>query len=216
VTSVTVVSSVYGDRGFHSFVPRWMKAIDKLERQPEQIIIGADRFTYESSVEVVSENLAWAYPQAFHLQDAISQASTDWIWVCDIDDLAMPDALNGIDDVAEDVWQMGYLRHPDELLYVPPQLGCADILASEKNEFVAGSAFRRDAFEEVGGFPDVAFQDWGLWRRMARHGMRFLSSDRAHFHYNRHLATRGAMELTASRRAGHLAEMMESETHVAH
>lgn len=216
MTSVTVVSSVYGDRGFHSFVPRWFKAIGKLERQPDEVIVGTDRFTYEASRESVSENTLWAYPQAYHLHDAISQTTTDWIWICDIDDLAMPDALNGIDDVQEDVWQMGYLRHPDELLYIPPQLACSDILASEKNEFVAGSAFRRDAFEEVGGFPDVALQDWGLWRRMARHGMRFLSSDRAHFHYNRHLATRGAMELTAARRAGHLAEMMESETRVAH
>ena len=212
---VTVVSSVYGDRNYHSFVPRWFKAIRNLENPPAEIIIGTDRPTYESAVEVVSEN-RWTYPQAFHLQDAISHASTEWVWICDIDDLAMPDALNGIEDVTEDVWQMGYVRQPDELYYVPPQLAAAEVLASEKNRFVAGSAFRRDAFEEVGGFPDVAFQDWGLWRRMALHGMRFKSSGRAHFYYNRHLATRGATELTMDRRVAQTAEMMESETRVAH
>jgi len=213
---VTVVACVYGDRGYQSFVPRWFKAIGNLENPPAQVIIGADRFTYEASTEVVSENLHWTYPQAYYLQDAITNASTEWIWICDIDDLAMPNALNGIEDVTEDVWQMGYLRHPDELLYIPPQLSPGEVLASEKNPFVAGSAFRRDAFEEVGGFPDVALQDWALWRRMAHHGMRFKSSGRAHFHYNRHLATRGHTELTLARRQQHIAEMMESEARVTH
>jgi hypothetical protein len=213
---VTVVSCVYGDRGYQSFVPRWMKAIDRLENTPEQVILATDRFTYEVSREVVSENLNCEHPQAYYLNDAIAQASSDWIWVCDIDDLAMPDALNGIEDVTEDVWQMGYLRHPDELLYIPPQLSAVEVLESDKNQFVAGSAFRRDAFEEIGGFPDVALQDWALWRRMARHGMRFRSSDRAHFHYNRHLATRGHTELTLARRDEHVAEMLESENRVTH
>lgn len=192
-----------------------MKAIRNLETPPDQIIIGTDKPTYESSCESVSEN-TWTHPQAYHLNDAISQASTDWIWICDIDDVAMPAALNGIEDVQEDVWQMGYLRNPDGLLYIPPQLGCAEIIASDRNQFVGTSAFRRDAFEEVGGFPDVALQDWALWRRMARHGMRFKSSGRAHFHYWRHAATRGATELTMEHRDSHLAEMLESEIHVAH
>jgi len=204
VCDVTIVSCVYGDRGFDSFIPRWLKAVNDLENPPQDAIVSADTF-------VSSEQAGWTHPQAFHLQDAITRAETEWVWIVDIDDLPMPDGLNGIEDVTEDVWQMGYLRHPDGHLHIPPQLCCSEILSSPNNSLTAGSAFRRDAFLEVGGFPDVAFQDWGLWRRMARHGMRFLASDRAHYHYNRHPATRTAVELTYNLRNQHLQELADSE-----
>lgn len=194
MADVTVVSCVYGD-GFEAFIPRWAEAIDRLENPPVDVIIG-------------SGSCEWTHPQAFHLTQALAQATTEWIWVVDIDDLAMPDALNGIEAVNADVWMMGYLRLPDELLYLPPLMSNDQILSSHHNQLVGGSAFRRDAFDEVGGFPDVAFQDWALWRRMARHGMRFQMSDRAHFYYNRHSATRSSVEFTYDLRRAQLAELV--------
>jgi hypothetical protein len=64
---------------------------------------------------------------------------------------------------------------------------------------------------DAGGFPDVALQDWALWRQLARMGAVFAPGDRPRFRYMRHGRTRGATELTLKRRASHVREMLDLE-----
>lgn len=209
--SVTVVSCAYGVR-YASFYRPWRTAIGLLDPAPDAVIVATDGVV--NSHDVIQPTGSWRHPQAFLLQRAIEAAETDWVWIVDLDDLAKPDALAGLEDVDADVWQMGFDRSDGET-YVVPQMTAAEYLASERNVFVAGSAIRRDAFLSVGGFPDIALQDWGLWRRLARDGCTFQSSGRTHFHYMRHPHTRGELELTLADRAAHLAEMFEAEALVA-
>lgn len=201
--SVTVVSCVYGD--YFRFLAPWSEAVRALAPGPDDVRIGGD--------PVGRSGCPWSHPQAFYLQQAIDRAETDWVVIADIDDLLMPDALAGLQDVRADVWQMGY--ETERASYVVPTLTNAEYLALDHNPYVGTSAIRTQAFREVGGFHDVALQDWELWRRMARAGYTFESSGRTHFHYMRHEATRGATELTMDARAGHLAEMMEAELVIA-
>mgnify|MGYP001354196753 CR=1 FL=1 len=207
--SVTIVSCVYGDP-YKRFVPRWVDAIAALKPGPDAVIVATDGDIDIPDVRVVESFCHWRYPQAWHLRKAVEAADTDWVWVVDIDDLAHPDGLFGIDAVQGDVWQMGFDRS-DGLSYLPPQMSAVEFLASERNVYVAGSAFQTDIFHDCGGFPDVALQDWGLWRRLARHGAKVVSSGRTHFKYMRHPLTRGDVELTLDVRPGHLAEMLEAE-----
>lgn len=144
------------------------------------------------------------------MQRAIMAADTDWVLIADIDDVLHPDALEGIDTIAADVWQLGYVRSDAEE-YLPPRLTPAELLAANKCVYVGSSAIRTDIFHDCGGYPDIALQDWGLWRRLARHGAVVEPSTRTHFTYMRHPETRGKTELTAAMRAEHLAEMMEAE-----
>ena len=207
--SVTVVSCVYGD--FHRrFVPRWQAAVSALDPAPDAVIVGSDSELEVTGAKVVASYCHWQYPQAWHLQQAITAAPTEWVWIVDIDDVAMPDGLAGLHDVASDVWATGYERSDGEV-FLPPRLTAAGILASERNEYAAGSMIRTDIFREVGGFADVALQDWALWRRLARYGATVEPSSRAHFLYQRHPRTRGATELTLDVRADHFAEMLEAE-----
>ncbi len=208
--SVSVVSCVYGT-DFAQFLPRWFNAIADLDPAPDNVVVATDR-------PVESEFGAWTlvvercgpnYPQAHYLNAAVEATETDWIWVVDIDDVAMPDALEGIGDVQADVWQMGYESSYGER-YVPPQLTAAEYLALDHNPFVAGSAFTADAFARVGGYPDVAIQDWGLWCNLAANNASFQSSGRTHFHYMRHPLTRSETETTMDKRAKHLAEIERS------
>lgn len=155
----------------------------------------------------------WRHPQAYHLNEAIRQVETEWAWIVDIDDIVMVDGLRGLGDVEADVWQMGFLRSDGEL-YRPPALTNDEYLAERGNPYVAGSAIRVEAFREVGGFTDIAFQDWGLWRRLALVGATFQASDRAHFHYMRHPYARSVVELTPERRAFHEAQMLADEERV--
>lgn len=202
--SVTVVSCVYGDH-YRRFIPRWQTAVSALDPAPDAVIVAADSELDITGAKVIASYCHWRYPQAWYLQQAIMAAQTDWVWIVDIDDVAMPDGLQGLHDVLGDVWAVGYERSDGEVFV--PAGGNLD----ESCPYAAGSMIRTDIFREVGGFSDVALQDWGLWRRLARHGAAFTMSDRAHYLYQRHPRTRGAVELTVDVRADHYAEMVEAE-----
>lgn len=196
--SVTVVSCVYGD--FERFEPDWQDAINQLDPAPDDVIVAS----------VNSWSHPWRHTQAWALQQAIDQVETEWFWICDMDDQVMSDGLDGLDEIAADVWQLGFLRSDGEL-YCPPRMSAAQYLASGKNVYVGASMIRTEAFRAVGGYDDIAFQDWGLWRKLARAGTTFEFSDRAHFHYQLHDRTRSETEFTAAARADQFAEMMEAE-----
>lgn len=203
--SVTVVSCVYGDH-YRRFIPRWQAAVSALDPAADAVIVGADAELDITGAKVIASYCHWRYPQAWHLQQAITATTTDWVWIVDIDDLAMPDGLQGLHDVLGDVWAVGYERSDGEV-FVPAWP--ADL--EQTCPFAAGSMIRTDIFREAGGFSDVALQDWALWRKLARRGASFTVSDRPHYGYMRHPRTRGATELTVDVRADHVAEMMEAE-----
>ena len=210
---VTVISCLYG-RTHDRFLWEWLAAVRKLDPAPVEVIVATDRYRHitDGALEVFRRrNDGSRYPQAFYLNRALDEVETDWVWIHDIDDLAFPDALEGVEDVDADVFQMGYERS-DGVVYLPPTLSAEDVLASLRNPFVAGSCVRTAALRAVGGFPDIALQDWGLWLQLARAGATFAASDRPRFHYRRHGATRGARELTLAEREAHMAEM-ESFAH---
>jgi len=213
VSDVTVISCLYGDT-HDRFVTDWARGVARLKPQPDAVIVSVDRLREIPGATVIPATCTWEHEQAFHLQAALSWVTTEWVWVHDIDDIAMPDALGGLRRVTEDVWQFGYLRSDGEE-YLPPQLTADQVLAADRNPFVAGSCIRTEKLREVGGFPDVALQDWALWRNLARAGATFRSSKRPHFHYMRHDGTRGQTELVAARRPQHLAEMIDQENRVA-
>lgn len=205
---MTVVSCLYG-HGYERFQRDWILSINHLDRKADDVVLMGDLAAYIPSFSD-RVRCEWKYPQAFWLQRAIESAETDWVWILDIDDTALPDALNGIDDVEADVWAMGYVRSDGEV-YVPPPLTANEVLSNPRNVIPAGSAIRTKAFHACGGYLDVALQDWALWRALARNGATFQTSGRAHYRYNRHPATRGETELTAARRAEHMAEMEAAE-----
>lgn len=202
---VTVVSCLYGST-HNEFAERWGHAVADMTVKPSEVIVAADEAHYVPGAIVIPSECTWDNPQAYYLTAAVSWVTTDWVWFLDIDDVAFPDALEGLDEVAADVWQLGYLRSDGEE-YIPPQLSAAEVLASERNRFVAGSCVRTEAFRRVGGFRDIALQDWGLWLALAAAGASFESSGRAHFHYMRHPETRGERELDIQSRPGHMREM---------
>lgn len=206
--TVTVVTCVYGTQ-YGEFIDRWADSVEHLQPAPDHVIVASDSpYTIPCAETLMADYEG--HPQAFYQQLAVTHADTDWVWPLDIDDLAIPNALRGLDKVKADVWQMGFDRSDGEM-YLPPQLTNRAYLAQSANVYVGSSAIRCDAFHAAGGIPDIALQDWGLWRRMARNGAKFESSGRVHFRYMRHPLTRGENELTTADRPEHLAEMMEAE-----
>ena len=207
--SVTVISCIYG-KCYERFIEEWEMAVCFLDPAPAEVIVMSDKKRPIPSATVDVRPSPWKHPQAFYFQKAAQRAETDWIWFLDIDDLALTDALRGLDQVDADVWQMGY-QTSDLDSYAPEQMTGREYLQLPGNPFTGGSAVRTDIFEESGGFSDVAFQDWALWRKLARIGATFEMSGRAHYVYRSHAKSRTATELLPNRRALNESEMVALE-----
>jgi hypothetical protein len=211
MVDVTIISCLYGQT-HDDYLGDWLNCVGRLNPAPREVIIGTDRYRHITSVFEVSrrrQNRS-SYPQAFHLNSALDQVQSEWVWIHDIDDLAFPDALEGIESAEADVVQCGYERSDGEV-YIPPVMENEAFLAHGGNPFVAGSFVRTDILLDAGGFPDCALQDWALWRQLARIGAVFAPGDRARFKYMRHGQTRGARELTLEERGRHMREMLKWE-----
>jgi hypothetical protein len=193
--SVAVIACLYGTE-YDRFVDEWFASLGQLERQPDEIILHrGERLEGETGTQARLQN------------EAAALASSEWIWKLDVDDLALPTALNGIDYVVSDVWVMGYrLENGDKC--IPEVLPNSEYLDSDEQLYPGMSAFQRDVFEGVGGYPEIAYEDWGLWRRMARAGCTFESSHRAHSTYRKHRGQRTVTELVEASRETMLREMM--------
>jgi len=118
--SVAVVTCVYGE-DHARFLPAWIESVLGMNSPPAEIIVAADRHYDLPHMRVLASACTWRHPQAHYMQRAVLAAETDWVWIMGVDDTAMPDALDGIEDVDADVWQLGYLRS-DGVYYVPPQI----------------------------------------------------------------------------------------------
>ena len=182
---VTIFAGLYGDV-YDSYVSKWLKAVKAAK--PDRIIIGSDRDRTIDGVDVVVGTCTGTHPSAFFQNLAAGKARTEWVWQMQIDDLIHKDALTGLDEVTADVWQVGYDR-TDGARYIPPALSAGELLAAPDNPFVMASPVRRKAFAAVGGYPDIAYEDWGLWRLMARAGYTFAAAGKTAFAYNWHPET---------------------------
>ncbi len=204
---VTVVAALYGT-SYDVFVGQWLESVSNVNHpSPRRVIIGTDHLIDAPGATTVVTKCRWRHAHAWHLQQAIQATRTEWIWVLDIDDTALSDALAGIDEVTADVWQMGYTNGHDT--YVVPRLTNDEYLARTGNCYVGGSMFKRASFNQVGGYDDLGFQDWGLWRKMCRAGMTFESSGRANFNYAP--GDRTAREFTRDNRNRYMLELAKVE-----
>jgi hypothetical protein len=186
---VTIVSSLYGTTHIR-FLEDWVSAITHLDPAPRRVILATSYCPFIPPVHVYQyRNCPWTHPQAWYLNQALKWVDTDWVWFVDIDDLAFPDALEGIDVYAADVVQVGFRRSDGEV-HLPKSDG-------PMNQYVGASLVRMAALSRVGGFHDVADQDSDLWERLLEAGAQFRSADRPRFFYQRHPDARTEREQAA-------------------
>jgi hypothetical protein len=93
-----VISCLYGSTHDH-FLPEWVDAVTKLDPAPHEVILAHSQPQFVPQIYAVQHRMngGWRYPQAYYLTKALGHVTTDWVWIHDIDDLAFPDALEGLD-----------------------------------------------------------------------------------------------------------------------
>ena len=102
MSTVTVAGAIWGEQ-YLQFMPGWWQALEKLERKPDQIILGIGPKVFE---DVVSNIPDWAVVHYFVLQtenhgavwnQLIEHCDSEWLCVCPADDRLTPEALNDVD-----------------------------------------------------------------------------------------------------------------------
>lgn len=175
--SVTVVTCIFGDRR-DGFLPGWIEATQAAG--PDEIIVATDGYRHAAAgvrQHVSTPAKDWRWPIPWYWNRAFDLANSEWVWLVGVDDRLLPDALRLVDGRDEDVVQVGYRRSSDGMEHKSAPLPPGAILDAQENTLVACSPIRRAAWAAVGGFPDVAFDDWGMWRRLARAGRTFGYAD---------------------------------------
>ena len=166
---------------YQGFLPGWFEAC--LATGADRIVLVSDRYQDVPrgvKLHVVDPPSKVGAP--FFLNQAVQVLGTDWCWNMDIDDLICSDSVDQMRFVDADVWCAG-MRTTEGSVYIPRGMSAERILESDRNYMNAGSAFRREVFEEAGGYPNVRLYDWGLWRRLARIGASFVCSGRVDYLY---------------------------------
>ncbi len=99
----------------------------------------------------------------------------------------------------------------DKTDIIPEALSNSDYLSGYGNPYPSMSAFRKPAWEAVGGYPIVGHEDWALWRRMALAGLDFAASGRVHSIYRDHPLRRSKNDVRPELWERHKEEMLGLE-----
>jgi hypothetical protein len=186
--SVGVVAVAYGDK-YRAFLPRWMRALTMLERQPDRVMIVTDDVPsaiaalgdvyLSSAVFKQAHGTFNVHPQVL-VNEAIASVNTEWICKMDIDDVIFPHALNNLDRTDADVYMFGIQLSGQ---WLPARHATrADILKSPHNLVFSGSPFRRWVWERA-PYRDMICEDWMFWIDAARNGARFHASPDIDYEY---------------------------------
>lgn len=170
---------------YEDLLPGWFEAC--LAAQPNQIVLASDvKRPVPSGVDLVvvkPGKYRWPIPEFSNA--AVAALGTDWCWNMDVDDRIFRLALREICVVDAEVYQAGIVL-PDKVQYCPRVLSWKQVLDSPHCLLNAGSAFKKWLWEKVGGYPDIGFHDWGLWRLMAREKARFAAAQEVSYFHNSH------------------------------
>lgn len=187
MVSATVVSWLYGDQ-YDQYLPRWLEAINNLNTKPTEVIVMTDRFRKIDGVQVICypAKKEWNTPNPHYANFICQNRKTDWILIADMDDMVMPDVLDGLDTLDADVHLMGIDINGHEK-YLPPYLTNEQIATLPACYFCFGSPFKRElALKHP--FQDTPYGDWIFWRQIARAGAKFAWSGRVGYWYRKDFA----------------------------
>lgn len=161
---VTIVIGTYGD-------PSWIgmaeaRALPSAERQGCPII------------HVHGDTLASAR------NDAIRQATTEWVTVLDADDEISPGYCAALLDGSADIRSPRLVQVAADGRHLPVK-GLRDRNIERLNPLPVCSMARRDLILSVGGFAEWPhWEDWALWLTLVRRGATYEHVDGATYYWH--------------------------------
>lgn len=189
MTTIAVVAACIGST-YWGFLPEWAQRVSALNRVPDEVAIVTDApehvragLDHELPISWVLPQRNWRNHAAYLVNDAIAAIGSEWVAKLDIDDLALPNYLDGVDDADADVWCVGYRINGNDI--VIPQWDAAAILRASNNLLASCSPFRRWLWA-LAEWPDSVFDDWCFWLHAAYNDARFQTSGAIGYEYRQH------------------------------
>ena len=189
--TIGLVTVAYGDK-YRAFLPRWMRALTMLERQPDKVMIVTDdvpsaiaslgEIDLSRAIFKQAHGTFTVHPQVL-VNEAIASTDTEWICKMDVDDLIYPHALNNLDTCAADVYMFG-IMYENHWLPARPVSGKL-ILNSMHNLVFSCSPFKRWVWEAA-PYRDILCEDWAFWIDAAKNGATFEASPTIDYEYVMH------------------------------
>jgi len=177
---VSVIVPSFGPPGSHyaAFVPRWWEAIRRMSPQPaEVVVVHTDPeplgilAAAPAGMAVRSVVVPGGTSMAEMVNAGVRAASQPWCCGVGVDDMLTPDAfvyLERADDLHAEIMLWNHAEENGtvrEGSWRPYRL-------LRENTVHGSCPFTVGLWRAVGGFPDVAWSDWGFWLRCAAYGAR--------------------------------------------
>jgi len=172
IAPIAIVVPAYGEPGnpYAAFGRRWMDAVARMDPAPAEIVVAhsipeplglLDLGVPVTAIPVVGAGLR----VEDYCSAGVAAAIQPWVSCVGVDDVLQADALADLaaaDAVGAEV--MLWDHHDGE----QRRRGRWSPYAMLRDNLVHGSCpFRRSLWRRVGGFPRVAWADWGFWLRCA-------------------------------------------------
>lgn len=164
--SITLYTTAWGDY-WNKYGSSWTDNINTLDPQPDRVLIVSDK-AIESEFDVVVTDVPDRAIISHFRNVAVNNSSTEWIVSLDLDDKANVDFLANLNYQAE-VHTFGYLS----------TRGYTH--AANKNiwdnmfnfdiyyyTIPSSSAIKLDAIKKCGGYPEIEYEDAGLWCKIKK------------------------------------------------
>jgi hypothetical protein len=164
---VTVGVRLWGDRYTHH-IPAWYAAVKAAGIVNIAAAVDRPKPFPDDVVQFVVDVSDYRHPQAGYWQRLDERITTEWVWHMDIDDWIKPDALAQVDLNADvGIWQTPIQMKIGGEVVHPIHCTAAEYLERGANCWHAGALIRRNLRQWIVQ-PDVAWDDWGLWRALCR------------------------------------------------
>ena len=177
---VSVIVPSYGPPGSHyaAFVPRFWQAITAMDPRPaEVVVVHTDPeplgilASWGGDVRCRAVAVPAGLSMARMLNAGVREASQPWALTVGIDDMLTPEALRYLPDAKAAGAEIMLWNHAEESGAVR-EGSWQPYRLIRRNTLHGSCPFTRGLWQAVGGFPDVAWCDWGFWLRCAAYGAR--------------------------------------------
>lgn len=170
-TSLYVISlGVKKPDPFDRFVEAWWRAIEKMNPQPDEIVICATIGNACKILEVplfAKQRTTIIYvnsdePVSTYLNTAVEHCNGKWISWVGIDDLPLESLfsrVNAADEKKSDIVLSGIKTTSGQVIYS----NWEQLVESTSNTVMSNTVCTKDLWKKAGGYPDIYFNDWGFW-----------------------------------------------------
>lgn len=178
LTTITLPLAIWGE-GYAEFLPRWWDGVLSLNRKPDEVSIVADVKNFKAVIETwpktdipVKAITYTGEDYADFWNKAISEATSEWVAICNVDDQFLPPALDQIDQADTEGCNLVCDSIQDKGSHNVTMSSWRPDVVAHTWTMVGAEPMKKSLWEASGGFrKGFLFADWALAMDMAKTGL---------------------------------------------